>query len=605
MHSKEISKMMFLVTAFLILALGLSLTPTVMAQAQEDDLYVLMVIDDSGSMQGTDGRNLRLVAAKLLLSMLEPTDQAAIVRFSTKSEIIAPFTPMEAAAKQDLIAQLDESFYSDGLTDMQAALVQAESVLADLPDGVRGRIIFLTDGVPDIAAWNGQTPAADVLERYLSDTLEIAERLGLPIFTVGLGSDVDAVFLEAISETTKGRFFAANNSLDLPEVYLAMLSAMQDRTVVGPGPVTAPEEAMVVVHPYAQRVGFVIVKEIGVSVSLYPPDAPDALDVTVSGGRAFTDAQYEVIVLADVVPGTWRVVLDGSGQANVNAIIINSRLQLELADSVSEAACLGRAWELQGRLYLEDENGEQVVVDRTFNAEITLPDGTVQTVSMHNTEEDGVHGGTFADTEQTGVYEVVLLAKVSGLDVRQTTEVTARDCPEPTAMPTPQPPATSVPTATPTAVPIPQSTKPPSIEEPPSTPVEPWWRQWIQYSPILPVLGLIMFGIRTRQLRLKGELRYSMPGQRPLYEPLKGKKKVFAFEGGYLEAVRREKDGHLVVEARAEGTVMRSINDGELVKDGIPVDVDGTAVQPTDKLRLKVTGEHKEVDIRFQNDDLS
>ncbi|MCB0166644.1 MAG: VWA domain-containing protein [Anaerolineae bacterium] len=241
------------------------------AQAREpvEPLHIVLLVDDSNSMAENDPDNLRLVAAKLFISLLEPQDQAAVIRFSTDSQVVVPFTKMVPEVKRDLMAQLDRGFSSEGMTDIRAALAQAGTLMATAPAG-KGRVVFLTDGMPYIPAWQSHKPTTAELTDYVEETLELAEEIGQPVLTVALGAQVDQILLQAISQATQGRYFAAATALALPAIYLELLSELQDRVIVGPGQLAAPSETTVDVHPYAQSVGFVIVKDPAVTPSIYP-----------------------------------------------------------------------------------------------------------------------------------------------------------------------------------------------------------------------------------------------------------------------------------------------------------------------------------------------
>jgi hypothetical protein len=422
-----------LLFALIVVLVGWLSPGTAQAQAPAEPLHILLVIDDSGSMGENDGQNLRVVAAKLFISLLEPQDQVAVIRFSTESQVAAPFTPMDPDSKRDLIARLDHSFYSDGGTDIRAALGWARRLMAEAPAG-QGRVVFMTDGLPYIADWQSRDPTPEELEAYIEETVAIAEEIGKPVLTVALGDKVDRPFLQEISRVSQGRYFEAATALDLPAVYLEMLSELQDRAVVGPGRLTAPGETVVDVHLYAQSVGFVVVKDPQVTAALYSPGTSEPLDLAMSGVVALREPQFDVIVVPDLSPGPWRIALSGAGQADVKAIVINSRLQLELAAPVHGAACAGQPWLISARLRLAQRDGSLMPITGAdapgdLGAEVTRPDGQVQTLTLRDEANAGEFAAFFDETGQPGTYRIVLRTDVGGLDARHTAEVTARACP--------------------------------------------------------------------------------------------------------------------------------------------------------------------------------
>lgn len=424
-----------LLLTLIIILVGLFPPGTAQAQANglAEPLCIVLVIDDSGSMTENDGQNLRLVAAKLLISLLENQDHVAVIRFSSESQVLAPFTPMDPDSKRDLMAQLDHSFYSDGLTDIRAALAQARTLMAEAPAG-QGRVVFLTDGLPAIADWPSRDPTPEELAAYVEETLTIAEEIGKPVLAVALGDEIDRAFLQAISQASRGRTFEAATALDLPAVYLEMLSELQDRATVGPGQFTAPGEAVVEVHPYAQSVGFVVVKDLDVESALYAPGANEPLDLTTPGVVVFREAQFDVIIVPDLPSGPWRVALSGSGQADVKAIVIHSRLQLDLLGPAKGAACVGQPWLISARLSLVERDGALNLitgadVSRGLSAQVTLPDGQAETLTLRDEANEGQFTSIFDATSQPGTYQIVLRTNIGGLDTRRTAEVTARACP--------------------------------------------------------------------------------------------------------------------------------------------------------------------------------
>jgi hypothetical protein len=298
----------------------------------------------------------------------------------------------------------------------------------------RGRVVFLTDGLPDIPGWQSSNPPPRELAAYVEETLALVEAMGQPVLTVALGDEVDRAFLQAISEASQGRYFEAAAALDLPAVYLELLSALQDRSVVDVGQIASPGETKVDIHPYAQQVGFVVVKDPAVEVMFYPPGTGEPLDLTTPGIVAFREPQFEVIVVSDLLPGPWQVALSGSGQADVKAIVINSRLQLDLLSPTHGTACVGQPWFISARLSLIDRAGLPTPLARaeapaTISAQVTLPDGQQTTLTLHDEGNQGQFTAFFDLTNQAGNYQIALLTDATSLKVRRTAEVTARSCP--------------------------------------------------------------------------------------------------------------------------------------------------------------------------------
>ncbi|HEX2253793.1 MAG TPA: vWA domain-containing protein [Thermoanaerobaculia bacterium] len=117
----------------------------------------VLVIDDSGSMKGDDGPaadpdRLSVFAARSLLSMLDPTDEATVVRLNAALEGDAP-PPIEPLAHNR--ARLERLLANDGelaryegsYTPCRTALAQVQEVLNRAwRQNVAQVVMFLTDG---------------------------------------------------------------------------------------------------------------------------------------------------------------------------------------------------------------------------------------------------------------------------------------------------------------------------------------------------------------------------------------------------------------------------------------------------------------------------
>ncbi|MCI0526874.1 MAG: hypothetical protein L0Y56_05400, partial [Nitrospira sp.] len=280
--------------------------------------------------------------------------------------------------------------------------------------------------IPD---WESRDPTLEEVEAYAEEALTIVREIEAPVLAVALGDEIDQGFLRAISQ---GRYLEADTALDLPAVYLDILSNLQDRSII-PGYNISPNETILDISSYAKKVGFIVVKESpSVMTTLYPPDTDKPLDLAASGIVHLNEAMFEVIIVPELPPGSWRMALSG-GQADVRAIIISSQLQLDLLTPARGAACAGQPWILSASLNLIGEDGSikpitEAAAQESLNAEITLPNGQVRTLAMQPMVDD-TFSTTFDDTHQPGAYQIVLKSSTDELAVRLTDDVIAISCP--------------------------------------------------------------------------------------------------------------------------------------------------------------------------------
>ena len=154
--------------------------------------HVTFVLDTSGSMSG-DKMDKAKQALRFCLEHLGSDDLFNVIRFSSGVEALsdAPLNASQANVEKatDFVADL-RALGGTAISDaLEAALDQPEE------EGVPHIIVFLTDGMPTV----GETDT----DRIIRDVRDWNERRAR-IFVFGLGEDVNANFLDAISTANRG-----------------------------------------------------------------------------------------------------------------------------------------------------------------------------------------------------------------------------------------------------------------------------------------------------------------------------------------------------------------------------------------------------------------
>lgn len=189
-------------------------------------MAVVLVMDASGSM---DGRPIEQAkeGAQTFLESLSPNDDVAVIAFADQVSTVQDFTSDPAAAREAIAGLL-----SQGDSAVYDAVVVASRLAASsaLP---RKAVIMLTDG-ENI----GQTSATR------EESLAEAERLGVPIITVGLGEFVDPAYLSELSTRTGGIALLAPSPEELTGLYNTIGTILRSQYVVeidaGAAPETSP-----------------------------------------------------------------------------------------------------------------------------------------------------------------------------------------------------------------------------------------------------------------------------------------------------------------------------------------------------------------------------
>ena len=253
-------------------------------------LGTVLAIDASGSMAAGGRIEAARAAAHAFVNRMLPAEQAAIVEFSDEPRVVAQFTGNHGA-----LAKAIDAVQPHGETALWDGVRAAAGLLQGRPD-LQPNVVVLSDG-RDTAS---TSTAAQARSAALA-----AKAL---VFTVGVGSGVDAGALRELAMATGGRFVAAATSADLAQSYQAVQSSLQGQyelTYRADG--AAPRDVMVTVG--ADRATALVVPGAvsrGSNVhpaTVSPPRAPGFL----SGGAGLV--LIAALVLAAAGAAAWAIVM--------------------------------------------------------------------------------------------------------------------------------------------------------------------------------------------------------------------------------------------------------------------------------------------------------
>ena len=178
----------------------------------QEGIAAILAIDTSGSMKGQPIKDAK-EAAKVFVGDLTANDQAAIIGFSAKVDLLQDYTGVKA----DLNSAI-EALTAEGNTVLYDAIYDAVGHASRLPPG-RKMILILTDGE--------DTESSVTLD----DAISRAQELNVPVFAVGLGKIV-ADPLKRLSKLTGGRYLEAPSSAELTGVFKLISDQLRHQYVV-------------------------------------------------------------------------------------------------------------------------------------------------------------------------------------------------------------------------------------------------------------------------------------------------------------------------------------------------------------------------------------
>ncbi len=251
-HSKKLTERVFvlnmlrvLAASALIVALARPQTETSYSEVEASGRDIFISMDTSGSMKALDftidGKRVdRLTALKKVVGdFIEARngDRMGLVVFGTEVFTQCPLT-LDHGVLKELVSGLEVGMAGDG-TALGDGLVAAVKRLKDIPADSRV-VILVTDGVKTAGSVEPLVAA------------EIAKKEGVKVYTIGIGGNKPAPFkviglfgvpqiemrpveldektLSAISETTGGKYFNAQKTEALKEIY-AKISELEERVV--------------------------------------------------------------------------------------------------------------------------------------------------------------------------------------------------------------------------------------------------------------------------------------------------------------------------------------------------------------------------------------
>jgi len=221
--SKRNELMFYLALLVLIfMIIGFS-NPHIPLKQTKEGVNVVLVLDDSGSMQANDYKPTRLEAAKssaeILLKSLKEKDYAGIVVFESGATTAAYLSPY----KDRVIEKLKSIKQKQGQTAIGDGLSLGIDMAASIPNKKKV-VILLSDGVNNAGVISPQ------------EAIEFAKTNKIQVYTIGLGSEgkvvlghdwfgnpqyaeLDEATLKSIAGETGGKYFKSVDDKTLGEIY--------------------------------------------------------------------------------------------------------------------------------------------------------------------------------------------------------------------------------------------------------------------------------------------------------------------------------------------------------------------------------------------------
>lgn len=164
---------------------------------------VLLLVDNSGSMQANDADRLVPSAVENFIASLPADTRIGVISFDTRARLLQSLIP----ADEFRASSLDRLDYAGQLTDPSAGVELALYELRRADPGPGGdSLVLITDGVTDL----GNPVASARAEEWLLGALrEDLRAEGVAVWGIALTEAADARMLRQLTNATGGDYFRA------------------------------------------------------------------------------------------------------------------------------------------------------------------------------------------------------------------------------------------------------------------------------------------------------------------------------------------------------------------------------------------------------------
>lgn len=178
-----------------------------------ESISINLVMDTSGSMDEDFKLENAKKAATSFISIVNDLDQLEILEFNDFVRTKTEFTNN----KETLINSVSQ-LYPSGQTALYDAMYTA-LVQTSRKEGAKCVIVF-TDGMSNKDTKN------------IQDVIDLAKKTGIPIYTIGIGNDIQIEVLTDIATQTGGYYVNTPNATELEEVYKSIFKIQKKQYVI-------------------------------------------------------------------------------------------------------------------------------------------------------------------------------------------------------------------------------------------------------------------------------------------------------------------------------------------------------------------------------------
>jgi len=335
---------------------------TAISSVSADAYDVMMILDKSGSMNGTDPEYMAKDAAKMFVDSLNSTgglagSRTGVICFSKEAELLVTPTELNSQAQADYVKGIIDGIVYDrsgtGGTDLGSAVKLAAETLEAQDSGRKKLILMFTDGYPEAVGEESQS--------NLEAGMDAAKQQECEIYIVGLNyrpdGENDSIKkagrdkIAEIAKTTQIRqgiypdgngdgkvnYLVTDSIREVYDFYLNVYALLKGSIPIGLSPYEIVDERGILRNVYEIPVTEKDVLEANIFM-VSDQEIGEILIFDQEGDRRSVDGEsivlnkgkkYAVLKLVNPASGTWIIQTPGELEYYVS-YLINRGVELAL-----------------------------------------------------------------------------------------------------------------------------------------------------------------------------------------------------------------------------------------------------------------------------------
>lgn len=298
-------------------------------------MNVVFVMDESGSMVGTDREGFRYDAMDLFLGLATDSgNYMGVVSFDTEIILKEDISEINGISSKNKLSRTVRNVSSIGDTDIGKAIETAMQMLETQGNpNLPSVIILLSDGNTDLTSDSAYQDSINSKRKAIA----IARQNGYKVYSVCLNVDgtADPAELQEISEATGGTSEEVKNAEDLKKVFNQFYDIIYSTETITIGDVVIPANGEAEIYFQIPRIG---VEEANIIISTL--NSSTSYRLTQPNGIAYTTEEmdamkisaktFSVFKIQKPAYGQWKLVVRGVPGDNVKIeMVYNANLSVE------------------------------------------------------------------------------------------------------------------------------------------------------------------------------------------------------------------------------------------------------------------------------------